>query len=161
MSQTMTAVRAGSQVSRVTITWSGAPADPGLRFWSARWKEAVAGAVAAEAAEVVVVMMRARVEPRRSPRIRRDTLGKGGFMMGEQWPGAAGSGENLPDHLALDVGEAAGDAVVFEGEAFVVETEEVEDGGVEVVERVDVLDRALAEVVGGSVTDARAGRRRR
>jgi hypothetical protein len=40
---------------------------------------------------------------------------------------------------AFHIREAALDAVVLEGEALVVEAEEVEDGGVEVVERMDVL----------------------
>ena len=44
------------------------------------------------------------------------------------------------DDIAFDVGEAALDAVVLEGEALVVEAEQVEDGSVEVVEWVDVLD---------------------
>jgi len=35
--------------------------------------------------------------------------------------------------MTMDVGEAALDTVVVEGEAFVVNTEEVESGGVEVV----------------------------
>jgi hypothetical protein len=48
------------------------------------------------------------------------------------------------DYLTLDVGEAALDAVVFEAELFEIQTKEVKDGGIEVVERVDVLDRLLA-----------------
>ena len=41
--------------------------------------------------------------------------------------------EDFIDHMTVDVGEAALDAVVVEGEAFVVNAEEVESGGVEVV----------------------------
>src|SRR3977135_4220797 len=37
------------------------------------------------------------------------------------------------DEVAVDVGEAAVDAVVAEGEFFVVDAQEVEDGGVDVV----------------------------
>ncbi len=44
------------------------------------------------------------------------------------------SRKHLFDHVAFHVREAALDAVVLEGEAFVIEAEEVEDGGVEVVE---------------------------
>ena len=44
------------------------------------------------------------------------------------------SRKHLFHHVAFHVREAAPDAVVLEGEAFVIEAEEVEDGGVEVVE---------------------------
>ena len=37
------------------------------------------------------------------------------------------------NHFAMDVGEAAVDATVAEGELGVVDAEEVEDGGVEIV----------------------------
>ena len=56
--------------------------------------------------------------------------------------------------MAFHIRQSPLHAVVLEGEALVVEAEEVEDGGVEVVERVDVLHRALAEVVGHAVADA-------
>ena len=65
-----------------------------------------------------------------------------------------GSGEHLLDDVAFDVGEAALDAVVLEGEALVVEAEEVEDGGVEIVEGVDVLHGFLAEVIALACADA-------
>ncbi len=58
------------------------------------------------------------------------------------------------DDVAFDIGEAAWDAVVIEGEAFVIEAEEMEEGGVEVVERVDVFDRTASEFVRFSVTGA-------
>ena len=61
----------------------------------------------------------------------------------------------------MDVGEAAFDAVVVEAELFVVEPQEVEDGGVEVVDGDDVFGGSVAEVVGGAVgvgsLDPRAG----
>ena len=41
-----------------------------------------------------------------------------------------------------------------DGEVFVVEAEEVEHGGVEVVERVDVFDGLESEFVGGAMADA-------
>ena len=41
--------------------------------------------------------------------------------------------QNLFHYVTVDVGEAALNAVVVEGEAFVVNAEEVESGGVEVV----------------------------
>jgi hypothetical protein len=61
------------------------------------------------------------------------------------------SRQHLGDHLAFHVREAALDAVVLEGEALEVEAEEVEDGGVEVVERMDVLHGFLAEFIGLAV----------
>lgn len=64
------------------------------------------------------------------------------------------SEEHRADDIAFHIGEAAADAIVFERELFVVEAEEVEDGGAEVVERVDVLHGAAAEVVCGPVADA-------
>ena len=53
----------------------------------------------------------------------------------------------------MDVGEAALDAVVFEGELLVVEAEKVEHGGVQLVEGMDVFGRFESEFVGGAVTD--------
>ncbi|MFM1944027.1 MAG: hypothetical protein RI897_3009 [Verrucomicrobiota bacterium] len=48
----------------------------------------------------------------------------------------------------MDVGEAAFDAVVIEAKSFVVESEEVEDGGMEVVDGDDVIGGFVAEVIG-------------
>ena len=42
--------------------------------------------------------------------------------------------KNLLDDVSVHVGEAAFDAVVPEGELLVIDAEEVEDGGVEVVD---------------------------
>ena len=44
------------------------------------------------------------------------------------------SGQDLLDHLAVHVGQAALDAVVVVGQLLVVEAEQVQDGGVEVVD---------------------------
>ncbi|MFM1945457.1 MAG: hypothetical protein RI897_4439 [Verrucomicrobiota bacterium] len=55
------------------------------------------------------------------------------------------------DDVAVDVGEAEVTSGVAEREAFVVEAEQVEDGGVEVMD-VDGVDGGLeAEVIGGAV----------
>ena len=51
----------------------------------------------------------------------------------------------------MDIGKAAFEAIVVIGQAFVIETEEVEDGGVEVVDGGDVFSGFVAEVVSGSV----------
>ena len=60
-------------------------------------------------------------------------------------------GKNLSDDVAFDVGQTEVPARVAVGEAFVVEAEEVEDGGVQVVDVDFVLDGAEAEVVGRAV----------
>jgi hypothetical protein len=58
------------------------------------------------------------------------------------------SGQHVFDDAAFDVGEAAFDAVVVERQSFVIEAQQVEDGGVEVVDGADVEGGAVAEVVG-------------
>ena len=60
-------------------------------------------------------------------------------------------GEDFVDDVALDVGEAEVAAGVAVGEFFVIETEEMEDGGVEVVDVDAVLGGLESEVVGGAV----------
>ena len=54
----------------------------------------------------------------------------------------------------MDVGEAALNAVVVKGELFVVEAEEVEHRGVQVMEGMDVFGRLESEFVGGAMADA-------
>src|SRR4051794_40283143 len=61
----------------------------------------------------------------------------------------------LPQHLAVDIGEPAVGAVVVESDFFVVETKEMQDGRIEVVGRRHVNGGAAAEIVGGAVRDAR------
>src|ERR1051325_4404380 len=56
--------------------------------------------------------------------------------------------------MPLHVRQATLHAIVLEGELLVIEAEEVEDGGVEVVERVNVLHGLLGEWIGFSVADA-------
>ena len=64
------------------------------------------------------------------------------------------SGEDWGDDLAVDVGEAEVAAAVAEGELLVVEAEQVQDGGVEVV-HVDLVLRGLvAEFVGRAMGEA-------
>lgn len=62
--------------------------------------------------------------------------------------------ENAFDDVAVDVCEATFEAVVVIGEAFVVEAEEVEDGGVEVVDGDGVFFGFGAKVVRGAVAVA-------
>lgn len=61
------------------------------------------------------------------------------------------SSQDLFDNVTMDIGKAAFEAIVVIGQAFVIETEEVEDGGVEVVDGGDVFSGFVAEVIGGSV----------
>ena len=52
------------------------------------------------------------------------------------------------DYVAVDVGEAAFEAVVVVAEAFVIETEEVQDGGVEIIDAGDINGGFPAELIG-------------
>src|SRR5262249_12304423 len=62
--------------------------------------------------------------------------------------------EDRLDDLAGDVGEAEVAALEAIDQAPVVDAEEGEDGGVQVVDVDDLLDRGVAELVGGTVVDA-------
>jgi hypothetical protein len=70
--------------------------------------------------------------------------------------GTPALGEEFLHHLPIHIRQPVIPSRVAEGEAFVVEAEEVEDGGVEVVDVDLVLDRTEAEVVGGAVGEAAA-----
>ena len=63
--------------------------------------------------------------------------------------------EHVFDHVAVDVGEAALEAVVVVGEAFVIEAQEVEHGCVEIVDGRDIDRGFVAEFVGGAVAEGR------
>ena len=64
--------------------------------------------------------------------------------------------QHLPDHLAMHIGQAALGAVVVECELLVVQPQEVQHRGVEVVDGADVLLRLVAELVGSAVAEARS-----
>ena len=64
------------------------------------------------------------------------------------------SGENILDDVASHIGKSEAATVVFVGEPFVVHTEQVEDGGVEVVEVNAVFGGFVADFVGIAVVDA-------
>ena len=64
------------------------------------------------------------------------------------------SRKDLFYHMSMDIGKASFEAVVENGEAFMVEAEEVEHCGVEVMERVDVLNGLESEFIGGAMADA-------
>src|SRR4051794_12843188 len=69
---------------------------------------------------------------------------------GSGWAWAR-SGEDGFHDLAMDVGQAEVPAGVAVGEPLVVESEEVQDRGVEVVHADGILDGLEPEVVGGTV----------
>ena len=62
--------------------------------------------------------------------------------------------QHLADQVSLDVGQPPLDAVVVEGQLLVIEPKQVQDGRIEIVQRVDVLDRLLPELVCDAVADA-------
>ena len=57
--------------------------------------------------------------------------------------------------MAMDIGEAEVAALAAEGEPFVVDAELVKNGGVEIVDVNLVLNGVIAELVGGTVGEAR------
>src|SRR5437763_10613311 len=61
------------------------------------------------------------------------------------------SGEHGVDDLAVNVGQAALDAVVVKGEPLVIEAEQVQQGGVQVVDAGRPLGRLVADLVGRPV----------
>ena len=64
------------------------------------------------------------------------------------------SGQNVFYDISVHVGEAEVAAAVAVGELFVIEAQEVEHGGVEVVNMNPVLDGLEAKVVGSAVNVA-------
>lgn len=64
-------------------------------------------------------------------------------------------GEDFFDDVGVfEAGEFFVETLVFDGEVGVVEAEEVEHGGVEIVDGDDIFDGVVSEFVGGSVGDA-------
>src|SRR5579871_5233428 len=63
-----------------------------------------------------------------------------------------GSGEQIAKHSSFNVGQAAVDAVVADGKAFVVDAQQVEHGGVDVVagRRTVAVGRFVAPFVAGA-----------
>ena len=62
--------------------------------------------------------------------------------------------QHFIDDMPVHIGEPPLEAVVEDAEVFVVEAEEVEQGGVEVVEGVNVFHGLESEFVGGAMADA-------
>ena len=63
-------------------------------------------------------------------------------------------GHDVFDHFAIDIGQPEVATSVSVGQTFVVDAEEVEDGGVEIVEVDFALDSTIAVFVGRSTGDA-------
>ncbi len=53
--------------------------------------------------------------------------------------------EDFFDHVSLDIGQSTLNSVVLEGQTLVVESQQMQDGRVEVIEWVNVLDRFLSK----------------
>src|SRR5262245_43304758 len=58
------------------------------------------------------------------------------------------SGQHFPDDASVDVGEAEVAALKLEGQPLVVDAEEVQDRGLEVVDVNGILGNVVGEVVG-------------
>ena len=63
------------------------------------------------------------------------------------------SGDEPVHDIAVDVGQAEVAAIVAEGESLVIQAQQVEDGGMEVMMRDAVLYGVHAEFVGGTVSN--------
>jgi len=64
------------------------------------------------------------------------------------------SSKDLFYHMSMDIGKPTLEAVMEDGEAFVIQPQEVEHGGVEVMERVDIFDGFESKFIGGAMADA-------
>src|SRR5262249_49517041 len=62
--------------------------------------------------------------------------------------------QNLLHHIPVYIGEPEVAALEFERQAFVIHAQQMEDGGVQIVDLDDVFDGVVAEVVGVAVGDA-------
>ena len=77
-------------------------------------------------------------------------------MTHEIVPSRAELGKNIADHLTVDVGQTEITPGVAVGETLVVESEQVQEGGVQVMNAGRLLDRLETEVIGRSVSDPAA-----
>ncbi len=82
-------------------------------------------------------------------------------MVGETWPAPYlhvlllktrtnelyRSDENIVDHVAMDVGQASQNAIVVKRQTLVVQTQQVQNCGVEIVNCDDVLHRLVSELI--------------
>ena len=64
------------------------------------------------------------------------------------------SGKHVFDDVTVDIRQAPLESVVVISEPLVIQTEEMQDRGVEIVDRSDVFDRPITELVGLTVAEA-------
>src|SRR5438045_1327288 len=62
--------------------------------------------------------------------------------------------KNGLDHMPVYVSQSAFDAIVIERQAFVIQTEQMQQGGVQVVDGANVFDGAMAVLIGGAVAES-------
>lgn len=60
--------------------------------------------------------------------------------------------EDALDDVAMDVGEAEVASAVMEGELLVIESEQMEDGRVEIMHMNAIVDGFISKIVGGAVS---------
>lgn len=70
------------------------------------------------------------------------------------------SGEDRLDDVAMHVGQAALNAIVVVCQFLVIQSEQVQDGGMQVVDVDHVLDGGVAELVAGAVDQTDEGRKK-
>ena len=75
------------------------------------------------------------------------------FCLRLSWPTVC---EDPLDHVSVNVGQTPLDAVVVEAQPLVIETENPQDRGVEIVDGRDVVGRLVAEFIGCAVGERRA-----
>ena len=65
------------------------------------------------------------------------------------------------DHVAVNIGQATLQSIVIERQPFVIQTQQMQNGRVKIVNLGDILDRLVAEFIGSAITergfDTRAG----
>lgn len=59
--------------------------------------------------------------------------------------------ENLANNVSLYVGQPTLDSIVFERKLFVIKPKQMQDRGVEIIKRVDVLHGSASKFVGDAV----------
>src|SRR2546423_4808962 len=64
------------------------------------------------------------------------------------------SGQNLPNHFSMHIGQSPFDAVVVEGEPLVIKAKQVQNGRVKIVNGGDVLDRFVAKFISRPKTES-------
>ena len=88
-------------------------------------------------------------------RLSRNTIRNSHFYSFVRKNLASGSRENFPDDPAMDIGQAAINAVLADGELFVVDPQQVQHGGVQIVAVRLALLGLIAPVVTAAMGHAR------